>query len=169
MGTHNGFGTMYYGWTALPDGTAEATRWLVAAFFPVIPLQRLRIRVLETNASKPVFLLFAGHGFGTQLEVVEKMPLDWFSILKTYFNGYIVVPIILAAPVAVLIGLLLLLEGPLRQLGIDPKGVSIPVLLLILVLLYWGLVVAYILDNTSGRRIRKKDACVDSIESDSFE
>ena len=56
MSTVNGFGTLYYGWKARPDGTAEATRWIVAALFPVIPLCRHRIRVLNTRDERAVVL-----------------------------------------------------------------------------------------------------------------
>jgi hypothetical protein len=168
MGTHNGFGTLYYGWKHRPDGTAEATRWFVAAFFPVVPLRRMHVRVLDTKDPTATFLLLAGHGFGTRLEEIEQLPLDWRSILKTYLNGYVVVPVILIAPVAVLVGILLLLEGPGRQLGIDPKGVTVAIILTVVCLLYWGLVVAYILDHASGRRARTSSASGEPREPDSF-
>jgi len=74
MSTVNGFGTLYYGWRARPDGTAEATRWFVAAFFPVIPLYQHRIRVLNTRDDHAIFYLFAGRAYlvtGMGREVAE--------------------------------------------------------------------------------------------------
>jgi len=57
VGTINGFGTTYYGWKRLDDETAEATTWIVAAFFPVIPLRRCRVRVIPSPGARAIFLV----------------------------------------------------------------------------------------------------------------
>jgi hypothetical protein len=156
MSTVNGFGILYYGWKARPDGTAEATRWIVAAFFPVIPSSRHRIRVLDTRDEQASFLLFGGSGFGTQLQLVERLPLNWAAILATYAKAYLVLPFILAFPMAAMIGVLLLLE----RLGYPQAGRSVAVIATgtVACFIYWGVVVAYILDGASGRRVQRSVA-----------
>jgi hypothetical protein len=96
------------------------------------------------------FWLFAGSGFGTQLQVVEKLSFNWSAILTTYAKAYLALPLILAFSFAALIGVLFLLEN----LGFQQAGRSVAVIATgtIACFIHWGAVVAYILDGACGRR-----------------
>ncbi len=68
MSTLNGIGTLYYDWQANHDSTANATRWFVVFFLPVIPLQRVRLRVWATEQKRSgvldTLLALTGNGSG---------------------------------------------------------------------------------------------------------
>ena len=56
FGNIQGFGFLPYGWRHAADGTATATKWLVALWLPLIPLRRERVRVLtdfRTELAQP--------------------------------------------------------------------------------------------------------------------
>ncbi len=74
--TFNGFGTTLLDYRALPDGTYEATRWVVAMMLPLVPLATYVIRP-ETQE----------HSFGrstSKFSIVGKGKLSAARILRTY-------------------------------------------------------------------------------------
>jgi hypothetical protein len=145
--TVNGIGTLYYGWKPLPDGSAEATCWFVVAFLPVLPLRRERIQLFSATPSDARLPIAQGAG-----HVIERLPLSWSSVLKTYFMGYVVVPAVLFVPIIVLVAGLYWVCGvvqfkvPSYMLGI----------LALISIVYCGVVVAYILDGAAGRRVGRQ-------------
>ena len=52
MATVSGIGTMRYDWKHRSDGTAEATLWFVIFFFPIIPLRRENLRVVDLGIER---------------------------------------------------------------------------------------------------------------------
>lgn len=101
MSTINGFGTLRYDWSYHADGTAEATLWAVAGFLPVIPLKRERIRVQSAGRggtrSVNIALSMTDYktAFDAEFQVLDRVPIRWVGVLKTYVCGYVVTPLLL--------------------------------------------------------------------------
>ena len=77
--TINGFGTTYYGQSDfLPDGTFQTTEWLVACWFPIIPLRTYRA---ARNTKADVNLVLAST---TGYYLLAKIPLGYAQIFRTY-------------------------------------------------------------------------------------
>lgn len=142
MSTFNGIGTLHYGWIHHPDETAHATKWFVVAFFPVIPIRREHLRIIEAPSDAPAWQ--------SQFEILDRVPLSLGNVLKTYFKAYVLVPIILFAPV-LLFNFLKVLRPDLLS-DLDSKAAPLNVLGPLYVLLYCPIIVAMILDRAKGRR-----------------
>lgn len=78
--TFNGFGTTLLDYRPSgADGLYEATRWAVAMFVPLVPLGDYVIRPQEEKRS---------YGREThRFEVVERRPLSWGRVLRTYLTA----------------------------------------------------------------------------------
>lgn len=151
MGTTNGFGTQFYDWEYLKSGDAEATCWLVAAFFPIVPLRRVRLRV-HTSGEKPSFFaLNSGGSFQISYDELETVPNSPARIVRTYWKGWLLTPLILLAPLLVMIALSRVLpreaDGGPNALLKDYFGWFAAVQIL-----YIAIVVSIILDRCSGRQ-----------------
>lgn len=152
MSTVNGFGTLYYGWKSLPDNTAEATKWVVFAFFPVVPVRRHHLHV-QSSGQYRAFSLFGGGNFKMDFEILESMPLDWRSVAKTYLWGYLGVPVLLGIPLAIMFIALRMFAGPNGLRETTPTQEKIRIVGVITCFIYWAVVVARILDGASGRLV----------------
>lgn len=151
MGTTNGFGTQFYDWEYLDNGQAEATSWLVAAFFPIIPLRRVRLRV-HTSGQKPSFFsLKSGGSFQISYDELKTVANTPARIVRTDLKGWLLTPLILLAPLLVMMVLSRILP---REAGGGPNvalksyfgwfaGIQI---------VHIAIVVSVILDRCSGRR-----------------
>jgi len=142
--TINGIGTMYYGWKAHPDGSATATWWIVVVFLPLIPLRRERLRIYSPGADN-IALPATGQ---TAWQIVERLPLDWTSILLTYFKGFIIVPAILIGPIVLaVLGV---------KFGFQKLQMKVPEYVIgigaFAAIVYCAVVIAYILDVAKGPR-----------------
>lgn len=74
--TFNGFGTTLLDYREREDGTWEATRWVVAAMFPLVPLGSYRIRPKrQENAYGRTQSYF---------EVLGRVPLSPARVLRVY-------------------------------------------------------------------------------------
>ena len=137
MSTINGCGTQHYDWLHLPDGTACATKWFVLFFLPVIPLKREHLRVVDASALR-----------GTHY-VLGKIPMHGIGIARTYMKAYLLVPLLLLGPPAVLLfvysRLLLYFPVQLRSRWISGA-------IGVLCLIYWGIVLSLILERSFGRK-----------------
>ena len=74
--TFNGFGTTLLDYRDLKDGTWEATRWVVAAGLPLVPLASYRIRPKRQE-----------NGYGrmeSYFEILGRAPLSAAKILRVY-------------------------------------------------------------------------------------
>jgi hypothetical protein len=72
----NGFGTTLLDYRQLPDGTYQATRWVIALFLPIFPLAAYVIQP-ETQENS----------YGRQTSnftVLAKIPLSAARVLRTY-------------------------------------------------------------------------------------
>lgn len=156
MSTLNGFGTQYYGWRR-PSGdeqdVAEATLWVVAAFLPIVPLRRVRLRVVPTVASRPSFFTVGWQGFTVHTQELERLPFDVASTLKTYACGYLLTPVLLLLPILVLALAGLVYEkvggpGSVRRM---PRGIQVA--FGIAGVAYWVVLLAKILDRSAGRHL----------------
>ena len=157
MSTLNGVGTLYYDWQSNSDGTANATKWFVVFFLPVVPMRRERVRVLSTEIKRSGVLdtLLAltgnGSGFETRIEVLGQVPNSAGRILKTYLWAYIGVPMIaFFIPIMLMVALTFLVAA----LGAEVQPIMNVVfpILGILQCIWIGVVVATILDRAAGRK-----------------
>ena len=102
MGTFNGIGTFRYGKDdARDDGSYVATEFAVFLMLPVFPIvtERLRLIAIEDRVS-----LTGGRGVGTtRYEIVERLPLRWSQIGRTYARCWLLVPLVLLWPLLLLI------------------------------------------------------------------
>jgi len=77
--TLNGFGTTFYGESNHhPDGSYQTTKWFVVAFFPLVPLESLRVTrnpVADVN-----LILYQAEGFN----VIQKVPVEPKQVFFTY-------------------------------------------------------------------------------------
>jgi hypothetical protein len=137
MSTINGCGTQHYDWLHLPDGTACATKWFVLFFLPVIPLKREHLRVVDASALR-----------GTHY-VLGKIPMHGIGIARTYMKAYLLAPLILLGPPAVLFFVYFRL---LRYLPVQFGSRWIPGAIAVLCLIYWGIVLSLILERSFGRK-----------------
>lgn len=151
MGTMNGFGTQFYDWEYLDNGQAEATSWLVAAFFPIIPLRRVRLRV-HTSGQKPSFFsLKSGGSFQITYDELKTVPNTPGRIVRTYLKGWLLTPLVLLAPLLVMTALSRILP---REAGGGPNAALKSYLgwFAVIQVLHIAIVVSVILDRCSGRR-----------------
>jgi len=75
--TYNGFGTAFYGEAEHhPDGSFITTKWIVAAYIPLIPLGSFRLarsgNLFENSLSHATFA------------VLEELPIFWSQVLRVY-------------------------------------------------------------------------------------
>ncbi|HKP71820.1 MAG TPA: zinc ribbon domain-containing protein [Pyrinomonadaceae bacterium] len=93
----NGFGTTLLDYRALPDGTYEATRWVIALFLPVFPLSAYVIQPTVQERS---------YGRETsRFSIVGQTPLSAARILRTYLLAVIgVAPVVIGVAYADQIG-----------------------------------------------------------------
>jgi hypothetical protein len=86
--TFNGFGTTLLDYRALPDGTYEATRWVVALMLPLVPLATYVIRP-ETQE----------HSYGretSKFTIVGKGRLSAARVVRTYLLAVVaLLPLVL--------------------------------------------------------------------------
>ena len=75
----NGIGTRYYG-EAEPraDSSYVTTEWFAIFLLPIIPLRSFRV-IRETSGDR--FTIF---GHSASYQVLERLPLAWAQVLKTY-------------------------------------------------------------------------------------
>lgn len=72
----NGFGTTLLDYHQLPDGTYQATRWVIALFLPIFPLSAYVIQPQTQERS---------YGRETsRFNVLAKIPLSASRVLRTY-------------------------------------------------------------------------------------
>ena len=72
----NGFGTTLLDYRALPDGTYQATRWIIALFLPVFPLKTYIIEPLTQES---------GDGQETsRFKILGQTSLSAVRVLSTY-------------------------------------------------------------------------------------
>ena len=74
--TFNGFGTTLLDYRDCEDGTWEATRWVVAAMFPIIPLGSYVIRPKRQEKSYGRMEAY--------FEILGRTPLSPLSVLRVY-------------------------------------------------------------------------------------
>lgn len=79
--TYNGFGTTFYGEADHhADGSFITTKWIVAAYIPLIPLRSYRLaRVLSENP-------FGNALTSPTFAVLAELPIFWSQVLRVY--GY---------------------------------------------------------------------------------
>lgn len=157
MSTVNGIGTTRYDWQNRTDGTAEATVWFVIFFFPVIPLRREHLRVVSSGIKRSGFLetlsafLGAGVGYQTTIEVLGTGPLSPIGVLRTWFMGFVIVPLVtIGLPVMLMVGSVVVLN----KFGMEPNAVMNKIAPVVGIggLVWAACFVAWILDRSAGRK-----------------
>ena len=98
----NGFGTKYLMYSdRQADGSLYATRWLIVAFLPIVPLYRERISILSETGK--VYIPFFFSGSRMELYKKERVKLSRSLIRLTYiFHFLFFLPAIIAPVVLVL-------------------------------------------------------------------
>ncbi len=149
MSTVNGFGTQYFDWEHLSDGTSNATNWIVAGFFPIMPLGRYHVQV-HTSGEKTSFFSLSSGSFQVSYDTLEKIPMNFARILRTYAKGWLLMPFVLLAPFMIPVALIRVLGGP-QGGGMTSDQEIIMGVFAISYILYVAILVARILDKCSGR------------------
>ena len=128
----NGIGTFYYGREdGRADGSYVTTEYAVFFFFPLFPLRTLRVRRLAFKDSTALQALGALYEGGAQTrvdyQVLETMPLRAGQVIQTFTKGWLLVPVVLLWPLAVMgvLGHFYGVRGTLKANGIPP-AVMIP-------------------------------------------
>jgi hypothetical protein len=165
MSTINGFGTMRYDWLHREDGMSEATTWLVLAFLPIFPLRREKVVVVSEGLqpSRAVGVTAAalgaaagmgmGSGFASRIAVLERTPMRWGGVLRTYSYGFVAVPLLaFAVPLAIAAGGMKLIEvfGIKDTTAGDLAAIS----LLIFGIGWMAVCITKVLDRAAGRQRR---------------
>ena len=103
----NGIGTYYLNWEHCSDGTALATKWFAIFYLPVIPLRREQISVVSSgnDTVTTIPLLFTSYTLRDEYRVMGRVPMDWSRVVWTYVFAYLWMPILLAAPLLVIVPL----------------------------------------------------------------
>ncbi|MEM7474751.1 MAG: hypothetical protein AAF483_07150 [Planctomycetota bacterium] len=157
MSTVNGVGTLYYDWQANEDGTANATRWFVLCFLPIVPLKRERVLVKRGPRKKSgildgmLALLGVGAGFEAQIYFLAQIPNPPARIFKTYLLAYLAIPVLLILPpILLMIGVIFLID----TMGLNMQKTMeyfVPAFGIGLCL-WMGICIATILDRCAGRK-----------------
>jgi hypothetical protein len=102
MSTLNGIGTRFNA-VSQPDeqGNVHATHWFTFLYLPLVPRWRAEIKREVTLPLKTF-----------NYQIIQKLPLDRNEILKTYFYGWILIPLLFIGPI------LFLIPGIHQQFGI---------------------------------------------------
>jgi hypothetical protein len=161
MSTINGFGTMRYDWLHREDGTSEATTWLVMAFLPIVPLRREKVVVVSEGVERTRAVDVAaaalgaaggfGSGFASRIAVLERTPMRWGGVLRTYLYGFVAVPLLaFAVPLAIAAGGMKLIDvfGFKDTTAGDLAAIS----LLVFGIGWMAVCIAKILDRAAGRQ-----------------
>jgi hypothetical protein len=94
VGTLNGFGTDFRGFTARQsDGSHYATKWFTAGFMPVVPLARYQLIIGSSESS--------ANEWKTDYEELGRTPLRWQEIAVTYVGWWLVMPVVVLGPLLV--------------------------------------------------------------------
>ena len=102
MSTVNGIGTFHHGYgDPRADGSFIATNYVVVFFMPLIPLASARLRHHGLDDDLGLGPVASGRA---ELEVVERLPLQWPQIARTYLKCWLLVPLLLLWPMVLLIG-----------------------------------------------------------------
>ncbi len=153
MSTFNGIGTLNYGWQACDDGTAIATTWFVIGFFPIVPLRRQRVRILQPPGAKVTDVLIPA-GFRTRMQIVERLPLDYRAIVRTYLKGFVLVPLLIALPLIIARGVTWIAPFPQQPAQQKDWQTWLLVTWAIGMFVYWAVLVAKILDRAAARGLK---------------
>ena len=155
MATINGIGTLRYDWQKRGDGTADATVWFVILLLPALPIRREHVKVHKGAPIPAGFLdhigamIGFGSGFHSHIEVLGRSPLKLLRVLRTYFLGFVVVPLICLSPALLLTGMMVAL---IETNVIEKKAFEYVIPFFGIVPFVWSAcVVAKILDRSVGR------------------
>lgn len=132
----NGFGTTLLDYRALPDGTYEATRWVIAMLLPIFPLKTYIIQPTKQEAS---------YGQETsRFVILGETRLSAARILRTYLLA--------------VIGLLPVVVGFLNSSAINRALSGLMAFGLMLVCIVWAVyIIAFKLKN-EGQAYKAKAA-----------
>lgn len=87
MGTINGIGTRFLGYSPIDQNRCcYVTEWITFFYLPVVPLTRMKI---ERALTKPNEFKY---------RIIEKSKLQFIQIIKTYFFGWLLFPVLLFTP-----------------------------------------------------------------------
>ncbi|HEX8136178.1 MAG TPA: hypothetical protein VF544_01180 [Pyrinomonadaceae bacterium] len=132
----NGFGTTLLDYRALPDGTYQATRWIIALFLPIFPLKNYLI--------EPVTQEF-GYGRETaRFNILGEAGLSVVRVLRTY---------LLAA-----VGLLPAILGVVYAREIDRVVHGLWAVVLMILVFLWGVYFIFYKLKNEGQAYRSRKA-----------
>jgi hypothetical protein len=130
----NGFGTTLLDYRGLPDGTYQATRWIIALFLPIFPLKTYRIEPMSQE-----------HGYGqetTRFNILGQVRLSVVRVLRTY----------LLAIAGLLPGLLGFIYS--REIGRVVTGLY--ALLLMILMAAWAVYIIFFKLKNEGKAYRSQ-------------
>ncbi len=92
----NGTGTSYLALGEPDDeGWMPATVWLTFFFLPILPLRRVKVRLLREQYSS----MGLSSNESQELQIAEILPFSLLEVIKTYFFGWIFVPVVVLWPI----------------------------------------------------------------------
>lgn len=108
--TFNGVGTRVMGWNHRGDGTATATIWFAILFLPIFPLKRFKLLSPRPEDFDPasstvqvLLMVFLRVWRVTgSYNFIERLPLDGREVFFTYLRAYVLIPLMLLAPMLLL-------------------------------------------------------------------
>jgi hypothetical protein len=119
MSSFAGCGLIFYGWKHFPDGISEATEWVCLFLAPIWPVRRLRMRVLTDHDRQDFLHVDDRLPFTVALRdhylILASLPLSLPAVTKTLAKAYVVLPVILLAPVGVFVSVI----GVFRWFGVS--------------------------------------------------
>jgi hypothetical protein len=132
----NGFGTTLLDYRALPDGTYQATRWVIALFLPIFPLKTYLIEPVEQEF---------GYGRETaRFNILGETGLSALRVLRTY---------LLAA-----VGLLPAILGVVYSREIDRVVHGLWAVVLMILMFVWGVYFIFYKLKNEGQAYRSRKA-----------
>lgn len=158
MSSVNGIGVRYFGWKHLSDGTAEATQWFTVLYMPVAPIARHHLRVLTDPREESFFSFRHGLAVVTEYEVLDRIPIDWGNALRTYCSAYLLLPILLAAPMVLLFFVCRLIYGnPPRPHEPSTIEKASWITVVVCFIVYWITVIHQALRRSRGFKTNRQE------------
>lgn len=167
MSNFCGIGTNYLGWKVGDDGIPTATEWFVMFYLPVTPIGHKRLYVVSLDDSVGGIPSINGtFTLSGEYRVLEDLPIRISEVLWTYFFAYVLVPLILLAPLVIIVPYFQWIDSQDRLKLHLGHFVAFMSVMGIYAFLYVGGILATLLHRTRGIAL-KDDDLTDEIGAES--
>lgn len=151
MSSLYGIGTNYLGWKVGQDDIPTATEWFVMFYLPIFPVARKRLYVVSLEdhvGGIPGIgdtLTLAG-----EYRILEDLPIRISEVLWTYFFAYLLMPLVLLAPLLLIVPYFQWIEAQDKLKLHLGHYLAFLLVILIYAILYVGGILAALLHRTRG-------------------